>query len=77
QFLHNQSALLLKARLLFRRNTVVTSVPFHVTGPRLKPRASGGFNEPASLRRGDGARRDRSVAGDGAGRRSGRRLRRP
>ncbi len=77
QFLHNQSALLLKARLLFRRNTVVTSVPFHVTGPRLKPRASGGFNEPASLRRGDGARRDRSVAGDGAERRSGRRLRRP
>jgi amino acid transporter len=30
QFLHNQSALLLKARLLFRPNTVVTSVPFHL-----------------------------------------------
>ena len=27
QILHNQSALLLKARLLFRRNTVVISVP--------------------------------------------------
>jgi hypothetical protein len=28
--LHNQSALALKARLLYRRNTVVTSVPFHL-----------------------------------------------
>ncbi len=28
--LHNQSALMLKARLLYRRNTVVTSVPWHV-----------------------------------------------
>ena len=28
--LHNQSALALKARLLYRPNTVVTSVPFHV-----------------------------------------------
>ena len=28
--LHNQSALLLKARLLFRKGTVVTSVPYHV-----------------------------------------------
>jgi amino acid transporter len=30
QLLHNQSALQLKARLLFRPNTVVTSVPFHL-----------------------------------------------
>ena len=30
QLLHNQSALALKARLLFRPNTVVTSVPFHL-----------------------------------------------
>jgi hypothetical protein len=30
QLLHNQSALWLKTRLLFRRNTVVTSVPTHV-----------------------------------------------
>ncbi|HKY13752.1 MAG TPA: APC family permease [Microthrixaceae bacterium] len=30
QLLHNQSALALKARLLFRPNTVVTSVPFRV-----------------------------------------------
>ncbi len=29
--LHNQSALLLKGRLLFRRNTVVTSIPYHVS----------------------------------------------
>ncbi len=28
--LHNQSAFLLKARLLFRRNTVVMSIPYHV-----------------------------------------------
>jgi amino acid transporter len=28
--LHNQSALMLKARLLYRRNTVVTSVPWHI-----------------------------------------------
>jgi amino acid transporter len=30
QLLHNQSALVLKGRLLFRKNTVVTSVPYHV-----------------------------------------------
>jgi hypothetical protein len=30
QLLHNQSALLLKARLLYRRDTVVTSVPCHI-----------------------------------------------
>jgi amino acid transporter len=29
--LHNQSALVLKGRLLFRRETVVTSVPYHLT----------------------------------------------
>jgi hypothetical protein len=28
--LHNQSALLLKGRLLFRKNTVVTSVPYQI-----------------------------------------------
>jgi hypothetical protein len=32
QLLHNQSALLLKGRLLFRRNTVVVSVPYHIIG---------------------------------------------
>jgi hypothetical protein len=30
QLLHNQSALMLKARLLFRKGTVVTSVPAHL-----------------------------------------------
>ena len=30
QLLHNQSALILKGRLLFRKGTVVTSVPYHV-----------------------------------------------
>ena len=32
QLLHNQSALVLKGRLLFRRNTVVVSVPYHIDG---------------------------------------------
>jgi hypothetical protein len=30
QLLHNQSALFLKGRLLFRKGTVVTSIPSHV-----------------------------------------------
>ena len=30
QVLHNQSALLLRARLRARPNTIVTSVPFHI-----------------------------------------------
>ncbi len=39
QLLHNQSALFLKGRLLFRKNTVVTSVPYHVEDlPRAKAR---------------------------------------
>jgi hypothetical protein len=29
--LHNQRALLIKGALLFKRNTVVTSVPFHLS----------------------------------------------
>jgi hypothetical protein len=32
--LHNQSALALKAALLAREHTVVTSVPYHVNPPR-------------------------------------------
>jgi hypothetical protein len=35
QLLHNQSALFLKGRLLFRPNTVVTSVPIHLNGRTL------------------------------------------
>ena len=31
-FLHNQSALRLKAALFFRRNTIVTDVPYHLRG---------------------------------------------
>jgi amino acid transporter len=34
QLLHNQSALLLKGRLLFRKGTVVTSVPYHLENDR-------------------------------------------
>ncbi len=37
QLLHNQSALLLKGRLLFRAGTVVTSVPYHVEGYGIVP----------------------------------------
>jgi hypothetical protein len=44
QLLHNQSALLLKGRLLFRPDTVVTSVPFHLRGRKETPAPS--FNEP-------------------------------
>ncbi|MGH8992434.1 MAG: APC family permease [Acidimicrobiia bacterium] len=36
QVFHNQSALLLKGRLLFRRGTVVISVPYHVERPALR-----------------------------------------
>ena len=34
QFLHNQSAFALKARLLYRPNTVVISVPVLIDQPR-------------------------------------------
>ncbi len=43
QLLHNQSALVLKTRLLFRTNTVVTSVPFHLDTPTSVE--TPGFNE--------------------------------
>ncbi|MCU1458363.1 MAG: amino acid/polyamine/organocation transporter, superfamily, partial [Actinomycetia bacterium] len=39
--LHNQSALVLKGRLLFRRNTVVTSVPYHVDRVAADPASPG------------------------------------
>jgi hypothetical protein len=37
QVLHNQSALLLKGKLLFREGTVVTSVPYHLDHPDGEP----------------------------------------
>ena len=40
--LHNQSALLLKGRLLFRKGTVVTSVPYHLDGSGLGRQAGTG-----------------------------------
>ncbi|MET0727654.1 MAG: APC family permease [Acidimicrobiales bacterium] len=53
QLLHNQSALALKARLLFRRNTVVTSVPFHLSGRTLGSSATSdgeiSFNEAIDI----------------------------
>ena len=39
QILHNQSALLLRARLRARPNTIVTSVPFHLRGNEVVPGA--------------------------------------
>ena len=51
QLLHNQSALVLKGRLLFRRNTVVVSVPYHIDGG--DGRAAGGDGGAAGA--GDGA----------------------
>lgn len=37
--LHNQSALIIKGRLLFRKHTVVTSIPYRAQEPVLDPRA--------------------------------------
>jgi amino acid transporter len=52
QFLHNQSALLLKGRLLFRPNTVVTSVPFHLRGRTIEAPTVGAFGiDGATVRR--------------------------
>ena len=42
QILHNQTALALKARLLFRPNTVVTSVPDPAIGRTRRPESSSG-----------------------------------
>ena len=41
QILHNQTALALKARLLFRPNTVVTSVPIHIGETRRRSECDG------------------------------------
>ena len=38
--LHNQSALLIKGALLFKRNVVVTSVPFHLDEPPVRAQAA-------------------------------------
>jgi hypothetical protein len=52
QLLHNQSALRLKARLLFERGVMVTSVPWHL------PSSTGTERAPASeLARADSGRR--------------------
>ena len=44
--LHNQSALLLKGRLLFRHGIVVTSVPYHVDGFGVAPPEGPATGEP-------------------------------
>lgn len=49
QLLHNQSALFLKGRLLFRKGTVVTSVPYHLEEPERsfrKRQRDGARSEP-------------------------------
>jgi hypothetical protein len=56
QLLHNQSALLLKGRLLFRPNTVMTSVPFHVAERQAEGLTTTDFNKrrlPAAGRSGE------------------------
>ncbi|HEX2048059.1 MAG TPA: APC family permease [Acidimicrobiales bacterium] len=68
--LHNQSALLLKGRLLFREGTVVTSVPYHLEGFGITPPGRPGAetarpapNGPAAPARGQrDARPDRNGA---------------
>jgi amino acid transporter len=47
QLLHNQSALMLKGRLLFRAGTVVTSVPYHVEGDGAVPPTATDHAQPA------------------------------
>ena len=42
QLLHNQSAFMLKAKLLFREGTVVTSVPYHVDKSLDQPHGADG-----------------------------------
>ena len=50
QLLHNQSALFLKGRLLFRKGTVVTSVPYHLeSDERPKDGAPTGRSRTAPL----------------------------
>ena len=46
--LHNQSALLLKGRLLFRKGTVVTSVPYHIIDADADGRNPAGDAEPSA-----------------------------
>jgi len=46
QVLHNQSALFLKGKLLFREGTVVTSVPYHVDQEAPPRPASGSGDGP-------------------------------
>ena len=55
QLLHNQSALLLKARLLFRHNTVVVSVPYHIEHGKAEVLGDPAVDGPAG--RGDAAPR--------------------
>jgi amino acid transporter len=45
--LHNQSALLLKARLLFRHNTVVMSIPYHISGGHVESPLVADMGAPA------------------------------
>jgi amino acid transporter len=63
QLLHNQSALLLKGRLLFRRNTVVISVPFHLDGRTVETQGTASFNQPAEPPAPDGGRRREASPG--------------
>ncbi|MDP9441477.1 MAG: APC family permease [Actinomycetota bacterium] len=51
QLLHNQSALALKVALLFRPNTIVTSVPYHVGGEPGSPNGARSDTPAATAQR--------------------------
>jgi len=49
QLLHNQSALLLRSRLRLRPNTIVTSVPTHISPADTSPGETGRSTRPPTL----------------------------
>jgi amino acid transporter len=62
QILHNQTALFLKGRLLFRQGVVVTSVPYHVPTAERSPSAPEKLATPEHPERSE-----KQPAGDGVG----------
>jgi hypothetical protein len=64
QVLHNQSALRLKGRLLFKPGVMVTSVPWQLESSTRRRTPQRRWNAPGQVRRGDlGQREERSASG--------------
>ena len=66
--LHNQTALFLKGRLLFREGVVVTSVPYHVRTGKVAPGPGGDGPNPPGAPAGAaqiGGTGSQSAGGDG------------